>query len=88
MTKTELLLLYCSAIHDENMLILKILEGFIDDKSREMVETCMNKINDGLNNAIVNTLSPVTIDKYTSQMPKIADKIENDNNVFSIYSFY
>lgn len=66
MTKTELLLLYCSAIHDENMLILKILEGFIDDKSREMVETCMNKINDGLNNAIVNTLSPVTIDKYTS----------------------
>lgn len=66
MTKTELLLLYCSAIHDENMLILKILEGFIDDKSREMVETCMNKINDGLNNAVVNTLSPVTIDKYTS----------------------
>ena len=66
MTKTELLLLYCSAIHDENMLILKILEGFIDDKSREMVETYMNKINDGLNNAIVNTLSPVTIDKYTS----------------------
>lgn len=67
MTKTELLLLYCSAIHDENMLILKILEGFIDDKSREMVETCMNKINDGLNNAIVDTLSPVTTpEKYTS----------------------
>lgn len=67
MTKTELLLLYCSAIHDENMLILKILEGFLDEKSQKIVESCMNKMNDGLNNAIVDTLSPVTIsEKYTS----------------------
>lgn len=65
MTNTELLLLYCSAIHDENMLILRVLEGFVDEKSRKIIEKYIDALNDKLN-AIIETLSPVAIDKYTS----------------------
>lgn len=66
MTNTELLLLYCSAIHDENMLILRVLEGFVDEKSRKVIESFISDLNEKLNDAVIETLSPVTIDKYIS----------------------
>ena len=66
MTNTELLRLYCSAIHDENMLILRVLEGFVDEKSRKVIESFINDLNEKLNDAVIETLSPVTIDKYIS----------------------
>lgn len=66
MANTELLLLYCSAIHDENMLILRVLEGFVDEKSRKVIESFISDLNEKLNDAVIETLSPVTIDKYIS----------------------
>lgn len=66
MTNTELLLLYCSAIHDENMLILRVLKGFVDEKSRKVIESFINDLDEKLNDAVIETLSPVTIDKYIS----------------------